>query len=79
MYSTGVCDCTVCYGTVGNKIVECRILTGGPGSSVGMATELRARQYGDRIPVGAGFFAHVQTEPRAHPAFCTMGTMSFPG
>jgi hypothetical protein len=33
----------------------------------------------DRIPVGARFFIHVQTGPRAHPASCTMGTGSFPG
>jgi hypothetical protein len=43
----------------------------GPGSSVGIATG-----YGldgpDRIPVGARFFAHVQTGPGAHPASCTM-------
>jgi hypothetical protein len=30
-------------------------------------------------PVGAIFFAHVQTGPRAHPAFCIMGTGSFLG
>jgi hypothetical protein len=29
--------------------------------------------------VGAKFFAHVPTGPGAHPAFCTMGTGSFPG
>jgi hypothetical protein len=31
------------------------------------------------IPVGARFFAYVQTGPGAHPASCTMGTGSFPG
>jgi hypothetical protein len=31
------------------------------------------------VPVGARFFAHVQTGPGAHPASCTMGTGSFPG
>jgi hypothetical protein len=31
-----------------------------------------------KIPMGARFFAHVQTGPGAHPAFCTMGTGSFP-
>jgi hypothetical protein len=30
-----------------------------------------------KIPVGARFFAHVQTGPGAHPASCTMGTGSF--
>jgi hypothetical protein len=49
-------------------------MTRGPGSSVGIATD-----YGDRIPVGATFFAHVETGPGAHPASCTMGTGSFPG
>jgi hypothetical protein len=32
-----------------------------------------------KIPVGVRFFAHVQTGPGAHPAFCTVGTGSFPG
>jgi hypothetical protein len=49
------------------------------GSSVGIATELRAGRSGNRIPVGARFFAHVQTGPEAHPASYTMGTGSFPG
>ena len=40
---------------------------------------LRAGRPGDRIPVGARFSASVQTGPGAHPAFCTMGTGSFPG
>jgi len=40
---------------------------------------LRAEWYGDRIPVGARFFAPVQTGPGAHPASWTMGTGSFPG
>jgi hypothetical protein len=39
---------------------------------------LRAGRSGDRIPVEAGFFAHVQTGPGAHPASCTMGTGFFP-
>jgi hypothetical protein len=51
----------------------------GPGGSVGIATGLRAGRSGDRIPVGARFFAHVQTGPGAHLASCTMGTGSFPG
>jgi len=34
---------------------------------------------GDRIQVGARFFAPVQTGPGAHPVSCTMGTGSFPG
>ena len=51
----------------------------GPGSSVGIATELRAGRSGDRIPEEARFSAPVQTGPEAHPASCTMGTGSFPG
>jgi hypothetical protein len=54
-------------------------LVGGPGSSVGIVTELRAGRSVDQIPVGARFFAHVQTGPGAHPASCTRGTGSFPG
>ena len=50
----------------------------GPGSSVGIATELRAGRSGDRVPVEARFSAPVQTGPGAHPASCTMGTGSFP-
>ena len=50
----------------------------GQGNSVGIATELRAGRFGDRIPVGRDF-PPVQTGPGAHPASCTMGTGSFPG
>ena len=50
----------------------------GPGSSVGIATELRAGRSGDRIPVGRDF-PPVQTGPGTHLDSCTMGTGSFPG
>ena len=40
---------------------------------------LRAGWPGDRIPIGARFSSPVQSGPWAHPAFCTMGTGSFPG
>jgi hypothetical protein len=40
---------------------------------------LRAWRSGDRICMGARFFAHVQTGPGAHPASCTMGTVCFTG
>jgi hypothetical protein len=51
----------------------------GPGSSVGITTELRAGRSGDRTPVGARFSSLVQTGPGSHPAPCTMGTRSLPG
>jgi hypothetical protein len=40
---------------------------------------LRAGRSGDRIPVGARFFALVQTGPGTHPTSYTLGTGSFPG
>jgi hypothetical protein len=40
---------------------------------------IRAGRSGDRTPVGARFFAHIQTDPGAHPASFTMSTESFPG
>ena len=39
---------------------------------------LRAGRFGDRIPVGASFFAPAQTGPGAHPASYTIGAVSFP-
>ena len=51
----------------------------GRGSSVSIATELRAGRSGERIPVTARFSAPVQTAPEPHPASYTMGTGSFPG
>jgi hypothetical protein len=40
---------------------------------------LRAGRPGDRISVGAMFYAPVQNGPADHPAFYTMGTGSLPG
>jgi len=40
---------------------------------------LRTGRSGDRNPVGARYSAPVQTGPEALPAYCTMGTGSFPG
>jgi hypothetical protein len=48
----------------------------GRDSSVSRATGWTVR---DRLPVGARFFAHVQTGPGGHLASCTMGTGYFSG
>ena len=50
----------------------------GPGSSVGIATELRSGRSGIESRWGRDF-PPVQTGPGAHPASCKMGTWSFPG
>jgi len=50
----------------------------GPGSSVGIATELRAGWSGIESRWGRDF-PPVQTGHGAHPISCTMGTGSFPG
>jgi len=52
----------------------------GPGSSVGIATELPGWTVRRSNPGGgARFSAPVQTGPGAHPASCKMSTGSFPG
>jgi hypothetical protein len=51
----------------------------GPGSSVGITTDYGLDGPGIECRWGARFFVHVQTGPGAHPASCTMGTVSFPG
>jgi len=59
--------------------VTCRVGVGKGGySSVGIATRYGLGGSGDRIPVEAGFSAHVQVGRGAHPASCTMGTGSLP-
>jgi len=47
-------------------------------SSVGTATRYGLGGSGDRIPVEAGFSAHVQVCSGAHSASYTMGTGSLP-
>ena len=51
---------------------------GGPGSSVGIATELWAGRSGVESRWGRDF-SPVQTGPGAHPTSCKMGTGSFLG
>jgi hypothetical protein len=50
----------------------------GPGERSRYSESLRAGRCEDRIPMGATFYAPVQTGPGAHPASYTMGTWSFP-
>ena len=50
----------------------------GPGSSVGIATELRAGRSGDRIPVGARFSARPD-RPWSPPSLLYNGYRVFPG
>jgi hypothetical protein len=50
----------------------------GRDSSVGIATGYGLDGPGIESRWGARFFAHVQTDPGAHPASCTWGTGSFP-
>jgi hypothetical protein len=50
----------------------------GPGSSVGIATELRAGRFGVKSRWGRDF-PPIQTGHGAHPASCKMGTGSIPG
>jgi len=54
------------------------LFDGGPGSSVGIATELRAGRSGIESRWRRDFLP-VQTGPGAHPASCKMDTGSFPG
>ena len=51
----------------------------GPGSSVGIATELPGWTVGGSNPSGARFSARPDRPWGLHPASCTMGTGSFPG
>ena len=55
------------------------IISGGPGSSVGITNGYGLDGPGIESRWGARFSAPVQTAPGAHPASCTMGTGSFPG
>ena len=61
-----------------NNIKTANNIFCGKGQRCQSRDSLRAGRSGDRIPVGARVSAPVQTDPRAHPASCTMGTGSFP-
>jgi len=51
----------------------------GPGSSAGIATGYGLDGPGIEFRWGERFSAPVQTGPGFRPAFCTVGTVSFPG
>jgi hypothetical protein len=55
------------------------IVVCGSGSVVGIATSYRLDGPGIEFRWQVRFFTPVQTDPRAHPASCRMGTGSFPG
>ena len=59
-------------------LIEGHMKLSGPYSSVGIATELRARRSGIESRWGRDF-PPVQTGPGAHTASCKMGTGSFSG
>jgi hypothetical protein len=61
------------------SFVHAHILFCGPGSVVGIATSYGLDGPEIESRWGARFSATVQTGPGGHPAFCTMGTGSFPG
>jgi len=61
------------------KLILVKNLIGcGPGSWVGIATEIQSGRSGIESRCGWGF-PPVETGPGAHPASCTMGTGSFSG
>jgi len=60
------------------KINTSNFLMNGPGSSVGIATELWAGWSGIESQWGRDF-PPIQTSPGAHPASCKMGTGYFSG
>ena len=51
----------------------------GPGSSVGIATELQAGRSGDRIPVGGEIFRTCPDRPWGPPSLLYNGYRVFPG
>jgi hypothetical protein len=64
------CDRAINKGTLREEL--------GSGYFSWYSDSLWAGRSGEKILVEARFFAHVQTNPAAHPAFCAMGTGSFP-
>ena len=74
LYTLNICI----KGHYAHISATCYTVSNGPGSSVGIATELRVGRSGIESRWGRDF-PPVQTGPGAHPASCKMGTGSFPG
>ena len=68
----------ICVTRINDIALLLLLLLCGPGSSVGIATELRAGRSGIESWWGRDF-PLVQTGPGDHQASCKMGTESFPG
>ena len=69
-------NCRV-YGRTFKCLLHGNVL--GPGSSVGIATELRAGRSGDRIPVGGEIFRICPDRPWGPPSLLYNGYRVFPG
>ena len=65
------------YHALTNSYIFRLYLCSHQGSSVGIATELRAGRSGDRIPVGGEIFRTCPNRPWSPAASCTMGTGFF--
>jgi len=72
------CGLRLGHGCRYRKFPVLSVAMRGPGSSVDIATELRAGRSGNESRWGRDF-PPVQTGPGAHPASCKMGTGSFSG
>jgi hypothetical protein len=63
----------------GETYILYNVMLCGPGSSVGIATELQAGQPGDRIPVGGEIFRTCRDRPWGPPSLLYNGYRVFPG
>jgi hypothetical protein len=68
---------TACLPSEGEVKIICPMLV--TGTTERLKTSKRSTMVQKKNPVGARFFAPVQTGPGAHPASCTKGTGSFLG
>jgi hypothetical protein len=78
-YIKGTSAQPYCTCTGGLILGSCIYSSCGPGSSVGIATELRAGRSGDRIPVGGARFSARPDRPWGPPSLLYIGYRVFPG